>query len=201
MGTANYTRECGPDGNTIVHLHATNSWTTVYVNGQVIHDTNNDGTADLTTGPGVYSIEWYGPSTDGNGVQHPELPFIPLNPFPTILDIPALTDCVAPTTTTAAPTTSEAPTESTALVPPSTIATITPQIDMDVDPCVTSTGCTTVAVGVPPALPATGGGDTLLGAGVLVLAVGVIATFVARRRKPTAAQKRLVVARLNEVPS
>jgi LPXTG-motif cell wall-anchored protein len=184
MGTANYTRECGPDGNTIVHLHATNSWTTVYVNGQVIHDTNNDGTADLTTGPGVYSIEWYGPSTDGNGVQHPELPFIPLNPFPTILDIPALTDCGVPTTT-AAPTTSEAPTESTALVPPSTIATITPQIDMDVDPCVTSTGCTTVAVGVPPTLPATGDSYIPEITAGLFLAAGAVLALVGRRRTVT----------------
>jgi hypothetical protein len=173
MGTANYTRECGPDGNTIVHITATNGWTTVYVDGAVIHDTNNDGLVDTTTGPGVHTIEWWGPSSH-------DPTFLVLLNEPTILDIPALTDCGVPTTT-AAPTTSEAPTESTALVPPSTIATITPQIDMDVDPCVTSTGCTTVAVGVPPTLPATGGGDTLLGAGVLVLAVGTALMVIKRR--------------------
>jgi hypothetical protein len=172
MGTANYTRECGPDGNTIVHITATNGWTTVYVDGAVIHDTNADGLVDTTTGPGVHKIEWWGPSShDPN--------FLVLLNEPTILDIPALTDCVAPTTTTAAPTTSEAPTESTALVPPSTIATA---IDMDVDPCVTSTGCTTVAVGLPPTLPATGDSYIPEITGGLFLAAGAVLALVGRRR-------------------
>jgi hypothetical protein len=72
----------------------------------------------------------------------------------------------------------------TALAPPSTIATA---IDMDVDPCVTSaTGCT-VAVGVPPTLPATGldGGGVLLVGGTVVLVAGAIFTLVTRRRGGT----------------
>jgi hypothetical protein len=96
-----------------------------------------------------------------------------------LVTVDALTNCAAaPTTTTAAPTTSEAPTESTALVPPSTIATPTtppPAIDI----------ATTVAVGVPPTLPATGGGDTLLGAGVLVLAVGTALMVIKGRGRAT----------------
>jgi LPXTG-motif cell wall-anchored protein len=180
MGTANYTRECGPDGNTIVHITATNGWTTVYVDGAVIHDTNNDGLVDTTTGPGVHQIEWWGPSSH-------DLNFLVLLNEPTILDIPALTNCAtAPTTTTAAPTTSEAPTESTALVPPSTIATITPQIDMDVDPCVTSTGCTTT-VAVTGRLPETGrnDGELLLAGGSLVI-VGTLAVLAVRRGRRVA---------------
>jgi hypothetical protein len=129
-GTATYTTDCGPNGETIAHIDATNSWTQVKVNGVEIHDEDGDGTADLTTGPGVYSIEWWGPSTDGNGVQHPELPFIVISEHPTVLTIPARTDCGPAATTTTAPAT-----------------TVTPAtaIDMDVDPCVTSaTGCAPV---------------------------------------------------------
>jgi LPXTG-motif cell wall-anchored protein len=180
MGTANYTRECGPDGNTIVYITATNGWTTVYVDGAVIHDTNADGLVDTTTGPGVHTIEWWGPSS------HDPNFFVLLN-VPTILDIPALTDCVVPTTTTAAPTTSEAPTESTALVPPSTIATtITPQIDMDVDPCVTSaTTCTTAAA--TGRLPETGDDNTaeLLGGASVLLAAGVALVLIKRNWRVT----------------
>jgi hypothetical protein len=103
------------------------------------------------------------------------------------------TDCGVDTTVATLPTTTPSPaptappevTESTtALAPPSTIATA---IDMDVDPCVTSaTGCT-VAVGVPPTLPATGldGGGVLLVGGTVVLVAGAIFTLVTRRRGGT----------------
>jgi LPXTG-motif cell wall-anchored protein len=169
-GNITYYRECAPDGQTIVYLTAQNGYLTVYIDGIEGHM--------LVTGPGTHTVEWWGyPTSDGVRVDGPDV----LWDRKTITIDPS--NCQAATTTTAAPTTSEAPTESTALVPPSTIATITPPIDMDVDPCVTSTGCTTVAVGGPPTLPATGGGggDTLLGAGVLILAVGTALMVIKRR--------------------
>jgi hypothetical protein len=95
------------------------------------------------------------------------------------------TDCTVdePTTTTPSPAPTAPPevTESTtALAPPSTIATA---IDMDVDPCVTSaTGCT-VAVGVPPTLPATGATDItgpLAVSGSMVIAAGLLMAWGAR---------------------
>jgi LPXTG-motif cell wall-anchored protein len=148
-----------------------------------------------------YVVEFYGYATNGDDTIDTNR--IVLHGAHPITTPALLTDCETEetTTTTAAPTTSEAPTESTALVPPSTIATITPQIDMDVDPCVTSTGCTTVAVGVPPTLPATGDSYIPEITAGLLLAVGGVLTLVARRRKPTTAQKRIAVARLNEVTS
>jgi hypothetical protein len=176
MGTINTTTACGPDGQTIVTIDVQNGYTTVYIDGIEGHQ--------LVTGPGQHTVEWWGyPTSNGVPVAGPDVLW-----DTRIVTVEALTNCAAaPTTTTAAPTTSEAPTESTALVPPSTIATtITPQIDMDVDPCVTSdAGCTTVAVGVPPTLPATGGGDTLLGAGVLVLAVGTALMVIKGRGRAT----------------
>jgi LPXTG-motif cell wall-anchored protein len=148
-----------------------------------------------------YVVEFYGYATNGDGtIDTNRIVLHGSHPVTT----PGLpTDCTVdePTTTTPSPAPTAPPevTESTtALAPPSTIATA---IDMDVDPCVTSaTGCT-VAVGVPPTLPATG--DSYIPeitAGVL-LAAGAVLTLVARRRKPTAAQKRQIAARLHEVTS
>jgi LPXTG-motif cell wall-anchored protein len=173
-GNITYYRECAPDGQTIVYLTAQNGYLTVYIDGIEGHT--------LVTGPGTHTVEWWGyPTSDGVRVDGPAV----LWDRKTITIDPS--NCQAPTTTTAAPTTSEAPTESTALVPPSTIATITPQIDMDVDPCVTSTGCTTVAVGVPPTLPATGrnDGELLLTGGSLILAGSLAVLLVRRTRRVT----------------
>jgi LPXTG-motif cell wall-anchored protein len=190
MGTINTTTACGPDGQTIVTIDVSNGYLTVYIDGIEGHE--------LVTGPGTHTVEWWGYPTS-NGVQVPG----PNVLWDTkIVTVDALTNCAAaPTTTTPSPAPTAPPevTESTtALAPPSTIATA---IDMDVDPCVTSaTGCT-VAVGVPPTLPATG--DSYIPeitAGVL-LAAGAVLTLVARRRKPTAAQKRQIAARLHEVTS
>jgi LPXTG-motif cell wall-anchored protein len=134
-----------------------------------------------------YVVEFYGYATNGDDTIDTNR--IVLHGAHPITTPALLTDCETEetTTTTAAPTTSEAPTESTALVPPSTIATITPQIDMDVDPCVTSTGCTTVAVGVPPTLPATGrnDGELLLTGGSLILAGSLAVLLVRRTRRVT----------------
>jgi LPXTG-motif cell wall-anchored protein len=175
MGTINTTTACGPDGQTIVTIDVSNGYLTVYIDGIEGHE--------LVTGPGTHTVEWWGyPTSNGVPVAGPDVLW-----DTKLVTVDALTNCeAAPTTTTAAPTTSEAPTESTALVPPSTIATITPQIDMDVDPCVTSTGCTTVAVGVPPTLPATGREGTapmLLTGGGLVLCGALIVLAVRRIRK------------------
>jgi LPXTG-motif cell wall-anchored protein len=191
MGTINTTTACGPDGQTIVTIDVSNGYTTVYIDGIEGHE--------LVTGPGTHTVEWWGYPTS-NGVQVPG---------PNVLwdtrtvTVEALTNCAAtPTTTTPSPAPTAPPevTESTtALAPPSTIPV---RIDMDVSPCVTSTtGCTTVAVGVPPTLPATGDSYIPEITAGLFLAVGAALTLVARRRKPTAAQKRLAVARLNEVTS
>jgi LPXTG-motif cell wall-anchored protein len=197
MGTLSYTTKCGPDGQTVVTLNATNGYLDVTIDGQLATvDSDGDGNHDIVTGPGEHTAVWWKPGTTER---------IPENVWGSkTITVDALTNCAAPPTTTTpspAPTAPPEVTESTtALAPPSTI---TPQIDMDVDPCVTSaTGCT-VAVGVPPTLPATGldSGGVLLGVGSLALAVGVIATVVARRRKPTSAQKRQVAARLHEVTS
>jgi LPXTG-motif cell wall-anchored protein len=180
MGTINTTTACGPDGQTIVTIDVSNGYLTVYIDGIEGHE--------LVTGPGTHTVEWWGyPTSNGVPVAGPAL----------------LTECEteAPTTTTPSPAPTAPPevTESTtALAPPSTIATA---IDMDVDPCVTSaTGCT-VAVGVPPTLPATGDSYTPEITAGLFLAAGAVLTFAARRRKPTAAQRRQAVARLHEVTS
>jgi hypothetical protein len=176
MGTINTTTACGPDGQTIVTIDVQNGYTTVYIDGIEGHQ--------LVTGPGTHTVEWWGYPTS-NGVQVPG----PNVLWDTrIVTVEALTNCAAPPTTTTpspAPTAPPEVTESTtALAPPSTIATA---IDMDVDPCVTSaTGCT-VAVGVPPTLPATGldGGGVLLIGGTVVLVAGAIFTLVTRRRGGT----------------
>ena len=191
-GKATYTTECGANGDTIAHIQATNSWTQVRVNGVVIHDEDGDGIADLTTGPGVYSIEWWGPSTDGNRVQHPELPFIVISEHPTVLTIPARTDCVPEQTeTSAAPTTSEAPTESTPPPPASTIDTATTLPPQQTSACEQERdeGNDICNLGTPPPaidqvteLPATGsGGDILLIAGIVVLVAGSALMLVRRR--------------------
>jgi LPXTG-motif cell wall-anchored protein len=174
MGTINTTTACGPDGQTIVTIDVSNGYLTVYIDGIEGHE--------LVTGPGTHTVEWWGyPTSNGVPVAGPDVLW-----DTKLVTVDALTNCeAAPTTTTAAPTTSEAPTESTALVPPSTIATITPQIDMDVDPCVTSTGCTTVAVGVPPTLPATGDSYIPEITAGLLLAVGAVLALVGRRRTVT----------------
>jgi hypothetical protein len=175
MGTLSYTTKCGPDGQTVVTLNATNGYLDVTIGGQLATvDSDGDGNHDIVTGPGEHTAVWWKPGTTER---------IPENVWGTkTITVEALTNCAAaPTTTTPSPAPTAPPevTESTtALAPPSTIATA---IDMDVDPCVTSaTGCT-VAVGVPPTLPATGGGDTLLGAGVLALAVGTALMVIKRR--------------------
>jgi hypothetical protein len=192
-GTATYTTECGPNGETIAHIQATNSWTQVRVNGAVIHDQNGDGTADLTTGPGVYTIEWWGPSTDGNGVQHPELPFIVISEHPTVLTIPARTDCgPAVTTTAATPTTiATATTPSPVIdqattipvtIPPQQTSACEQERDEGNDVCLLGTR-PPVAIDQGQQLPATGFGTTeaLIVATALV-AFGVAIVLVRGRR-------------------
>jgi hypothetical protein len=168
-GNITYYRECAPDGQTIVYLTAQNGYLTVYIDGIEGHT--------LVTGPGTHTVEWWGyPTSDGVRVDGPAV----LWDRKTITIDPS--NCQAATTTTAAPTTSEAPTESTALVPPSTIATITPQIDMDVDPCVTSTGCTTTTA-VTGRLPETATSSTVPASltAAALLAVGTTLVLIKRR--------------------
>jgi LPXTG-motif cell wall-anchored protein len=180
MGTLSYTTKCGPDGQTVVTLNATTGNLDVTIDGQLaVVDSDGDGNHDIVTGPGEHTAVWWKPGTTER---------IPENVWGSkTITVPALTDCVVPTTTTAAPTTSEAPTESTALVPPSTIATtITPQIDMDVDPCVTSaTTCTTAAA--TGRLPETGDDNTaeLLGGASVLLAAGVALVLIKRNWRVT----------------
>jgi LPXTG-motif cell wall-anchored protein len=174
MGTLSYTTKCGPDGSTVVTLNATNGYLDVTIDGQLATvDSDGDGNHDIVTGPGEHTAIWWKPGTTER---------IPENVWGSkTITVPALTNCVVPTTTTAAPTTSEAPTESTALVPPSTIATaITPQIDMDVDPCVTSTTtCTTTAA--TARLPETGDDTAELVAGASVLLTAGVALVLIKR--------------------
>jgi LPXTG-motif cell wall-anchored protein len=182
MGTLSYTTKCGPDGQTVVTLNATNGYLDVTIDGQLATvDSDGDGNHDIVAGTGEHTAVWWKPGTTER---------IPENVWGTkTITVEALTNCAAaPTTTTPSPAPTAPPevTESTtALAPPSTI---TPQIDMDVDPCVTSTGCTTVAVGAPPTLPATGrddyGGEMLTG-GSLILA-GSLAVLLVRRTRRVA---------------
>jgi LPXTG-motif cell wall-anchored protein len=169
-GNITYHRECGPDGNTIVYLTATNGISTIYIDGIQTHM--------LVTGPGTHVVEWYGPATNGDGTVDPTR--IVLWDRKTITIEPSNCQAAA-TTTTAAPTTSEAPPDSTALVPSSTIPT---RIDMDVDPCVTSdTGCspTTVAASSTGELPRTGSGNTtLVAAAGALLVIGTTLVLVRR---------------------
>jgi hypothetical protein len=171
MGTINTTTACGPDGQTIVTIDVSNGYLTVYIDGIEGHE--------LVTGPGTHTVEWWGyPTSNGVPVAGPDVLW-----DTKLVTVDALTNCeAAPTTTTAAPTTSEAPTESTALVPPSTIATITPQIDMDVDPCVTSTGCTTTTA-VTGRLPETATSSTVPASltAAALLAVGTTLVLIKRR--------------------
>jgi hypothetical protein len=176
MGTLSYTTKCGPDGQTVVTLNATNGYLDVTIDGQLATvDSDGDGNHDIVTGPGEHTAIWWKPGTTER---------IPENVWGSkTITVPALTDCVVPTTTTAAPTTSEAPTESTALVPPSTIATTIPPINETV--CLDETaGCiglvTTVAV-PPPTLPATGDSYIPEITAGLLLAAGAVLTLVARR--------------------
>jgi hypothetical protein len=182
-GTATYTTECGPNGETIAHIHALNSWTQVRVNGAVIHDEDGDGTADLTTGPGVYSVEWWGPSTDGNGVQHPELPFIVISEHPTVLNIPARTDCGPAVTTTAAPATTIATaTTVAATIPPQQTSACEQERDEGNDICNLGT-TTTVAASSTGELPATGFPTVeAVVIGLACLAFGVTLILVRGRR-------------------
>jgi LPXTG-motif cell wall-anchored protein len=181
MGTLSYTTKCGPDGQTVVTLNATNGYLDVTIDGQLATvDSDGDGNHDIVTGPGEHTAVWWKPGTTER---------IPENVWGTkTITVEALTNCAAaPTTTTPSPAPTAPPevTESTtALAPPSTIATA---IDMDVDPCVTSaTGCT-VAVGVPPTLPATGrnDGELLLTGGSLILAGALAVLLVRRTRRVT----------------
>jgi LPXTG-motif cell wall-anchored protein len=174
-GNITYYRECGPDGNTIVHITATNGNSTVYIDGIQTHM--------LVTTPGTHVVEWYGPATNGDGTT--DLTRIVLWDRKTITIDPSNCQAAA-TTTTAAPTTSEAPPDSTALVPPSTIATastVATAIDMDVDPCVTSdTGCNPPAKVTGTAqLPETGQNTTaLVVAASALLTIGTTLVLVRR---------------------
>jgi hypothetical protein len=170
MGTLSYTTKCGPDGQTVVTLNATNGYLDVTIDGHLATvDSDGDGNHDIVTGPGEHTAIWWKPGTTER---------IPENVWGSkTITVPALTDCVVPTTTTAAPTTSEAPTESTALVPPSTIATTIPPINETVclDETVGCIGLATTVAGPPPTLPATGAGsDTAVDLGLALLVAGVL---------------------------
>ncbi len=200
MGIPTFTRECGPDGNTIVHLHATNGWTDVVIDGTPAPDIDGDGTADRDTGPGFHTIIWYGPATDLNGVKDPNR-IIELHRV--TIEVPALLDCVAaPSTTIAEPPTTpvEVATSTTLALVPSVSTTAPPAIEQGATVC-TDGQETCVGVAAPPTLPATGnGGEALLVFGGVLLLGGFFATLAARFH-PTAAEKRRVAERLHEVTS
>jgi len=175
MGQIDYTRECGPDGSTIVTVHASNGYLTVYIDGIQGHE--------LVTGPGSHTVQWWGyPTSNGVRVPGPDVLW-----DTKIVTIDARTDC-ATTTTQGQPTTSEAPSTTTALVPPP--STITPPVSIGLD--------TTAVVTVPPALPATGvdSDDVALGGG-LALALGVVLVLITHRRTQRQI-RQLVRARLEE---
>ena len=202
MGIPTFERECGPDGQTIVHLHATNSWTDVYVDGVHITDQNGDGTADVDTVPGYHTIIWYGPATNGDGTKDPTR-IVELNRV--TIEIPALTNCAAPPTTLLpVPSTISETTGTTALVPPSTnlqgacpggCTTIPPAIDQGDTVCTEQPTACIAETGTPPALPATGfRSDAAIGGGV-ALVLGAVLVAVAHRRTQREI-RRIVKARV-----
>ena len=96
------------------------------------------------------------------------------------------TTIAVPVTTT---TVAGASTTTTSAVPPSSVpsSTIPPAIDLNVTVCDEQPEmCLGIAVPpVPPTLPETGWGGSALGLAGALLAVGVVATWAARRRRPT----------------
>jgi LPXTG-motif cell wall-anchored protein len=188
-GDLSYTSTCGPDGSTIVTIHATDHVVPTFNGNPGVEIPPPPGapaeqrTFDYTTGPGTVDVIWYGPASHD--------PTVTVEWGRKSITVPALTDCAPEQTPTTQgqPTTSEAP-STTPPPPASTIdqgTTIPPQQtsaceqERDEGNDICNLGTPAPQIGLGQELPATGFGDTLLIAGIVVLVAGSALMLVRRR--------------------